>query len=115
MVNILLFADVRKRFRITIDTEVNNCLLVHTGKHILRFSEVGSGVNLFDRQRHSGVDRASAFSFLTLAQNNRNQFSKKEIKGANKAVALHESLGCPGYQEFFRLLRTRHVIDCPVT
>ena len=43
MINILSFADVRKRFRVTIDTEKQSCFLVHTGKSKpLHFNEVGS-------------------------------------------------------------------------
>ena len=51
MINILLFADVRKRFRVTIDTEKESCFLVHTGKSKpLRFNEVGSGLYIFDKK-----------------------------------------------------------------
>ena len=48
MINILSFADVRKRFRITIDTEEESTFLVHTGKgRPLRFNKVASGLYPF--------------------------------------------------------------------
>ena len=45
MLNILSFKDVRKHFRITIDTAVENCINVHLmDGTVLRFEEVESGL-----------------------------------------------------------------------
>ena len=116
MINILSFADVRKRFRITIDTEKESTFLVHIGRgRPLRFNEVDSGLYLFDKSNYIKNQKASGYSFLTLAASTEGQFTKEEVNRAKKAVALHRSLGFPGYQEFFRLLQKRYVIDCPIT
>ena len=116
MINILSFADVRKRFRITIDTEKESTFLVHIGRgRPLRFNEVASGLYLFDKSSYVKNQKASGYSFLTLAASTEGQFTKEEIDCAKRAVVLHRSLGFPGYQEFFRLLQRRYVIDCPIT
>ena len=47
MINILSFADVRKRFRITIDTEEESCFLVHTGV-VFKFM----GMNMIIQFKH---------------------------------------------------------------
>ena len=46
-VNILSFKDVRKRFRVTVDTAVKNAIRVHLddGK-VMKFKEVESGLYL---------------------------------------------------------------------
>ena len=39
--NILAFSDVRKRFRVTMDTDVENAISVHISKDkVIRFVEV---------------------------------------------------------------------------
>ena len=50
-----------------------------------------------------------------MAESTKGQFTNKEVDHAKKAVTLHRSLGFPCYQEFFRLLQRRYIIDCPVT
>ena len=116
MINILSFADVRKRFRITIDTNEESCFLVHTGRNKpLRFNEVETGLYLFDKNEYMNERRASGYSFLTLAEDTEGQFSKEEISRAERAIVLHKNLGYPSYQEFFRLVQKRYIIDCPVT
>ena len=116
MINILSFADVRRRFRITIDTEVESCFLVHTGKgKPLRFNEVSTGLYLFDKSSHTATERTSAYSFLTLAESKKDQFSKGEVDRARTAMELHKSLGYPSYREFFRLIQKRYINNCPVT
>ena len=116
MINILSFADVRKRFRVTIDIEKESCFLVHTGKSKpLHFNEVGSGLYIFDKTGYVDKLKPSGYSFLTLAENIKGQFTNKEISRAEKAIMLHKSLGFSSYQEFFGLLQRRYIIDCPVT
>ena len=116
MINILSFADMRKRFRITIDTKKESCFLVHTGRgKPLRFDEVETGLYLFDKKEYMNERKASGYSFLTLAENTKGQFTKEEISRAEKAIVLNKNLGYPSYQEFFRLIQKRYVIDCPIT
>ena len=116
MINILSFADVRKRFRVTIDTEEESCFLVHTCKNkSLCFGEVDSGLYLFDKRDYISKQKTSGYSFLTLVENTKGQFTKEEINCAKKAIVLHKSLGYPSYQEFFRLIQRQYIIDCPIT
>ena len=59
--------------------------------------------------------KPSGYSFLTLAENIKGQFTNEEISRAKKAMMLHKSLGFPSYQEFFRLLQKRYVVGYLVT
>ena len=60
MINTLSFADVRKRFRVTIGTEKESCFLVHAGRNKpLQFNEVDSGLYLFDKKDHVNKQKTS--------------------------------------------------------
>ena len=116
MINILLFADVKRQFRVTIDMEIDSCFLIHTGKgKPVQFNEVSSRLYLFDRTSYVTTERTSRYSFLTLAERSENQFSKSEVDRARTGMKLHKSLGYPNYQEFFRLIQKRYINNCPVT
>ena len=74
-----------------------------------------TGLYLFDKKDFVRGQKTSGYSFLTLAERTKGQFTKEEIDRAEKAIVLHKNLGYPSYQEFFRLVQKRYVIDCPIT
>ena len=46
---------------------------------------------------------------------NRPNYSKRELQGADMARDLHLKIGYPGYQKFFKLLETYFFRNCPLT
>ena len=63
MLNILAFSDVRKHFRVTMDTSVENKIRVHTKEgHVLEFEEVKLGLYLLQNYNVSNK-KVSAYSF----------------------------------------------------
>ena len=115
MLNIMSFKDVRKHFRITIDTDVENTVNVHLkcGK-VLKFEEVESGLYLL-RSNNESNKKVSAYSYLTLVKANKSQFTTREVKRADAARSFRKYLGYPGYKRFFRLLEVNHFRNCPLT
>ena len=77
MLNILSFKDVRKIFRITMDTDVENVISVHMkcGK-ILKFEEVESSLYLLHSNNITSK-KVSAYSFLTLVKSNKVNFTSR--------------------------------------
>ena len=56
MVNILAFSDIRKKFRITMDTNVKSTMNVHLGEGIvMKFKEVESGLYLCSNDNKSNI------------------------------------------------------------
>ena len=78
MLNILAFSDVRKHFRVTMDTSVENKIKVHMKEgHVLEFEEVKSGLYLLQNYNVSNK-KVSAYSFLTLVKCNKANFTTSE-------------------------------------
>ena len=115
MLNILALSDVRKQFRVTMDTDVDNIIHVHLKEGgVLKFEEVKSGLYLL-RNNNDTNKKISAYSFLTLVKSNKENFTSREVKCVDMVKKFRKHLGYPGYKRYFRLLETNYFIDCPLT
>ena len=116
MLNILSFKDVRKRFKVTVDTSIENAICVHTddGK-VLKFVEVESGLYLLQNNKPDTNKKISAYSYLTLVKANRSNFTAKQLKRADLAREFRKKLGYPGYERYFHLLEKHYFRNCPLT
>ena len=115
MLNILSFRDVRENFRIAMDTDKENSIEVHLpGGKSVNFMEVESGLYLL-RNNKDTKDKISAYSFLTLVQANKSQFTSRELKRADVARKFRKHLGYPGYKRYSKLLESNYFRYCPLT
>ena len=84
--NILIWSDVRKRFRITSDTAISNSIFVHldNGKK-MEFKEIQSGLYMWNPIGESNINnvKVSRYSFLNLVSSNKKSFTKDEVKRAD--------------------------------
>ena len=101
MLNTLSFVEVRKKFRIAIDTDKSATMNVQ---------ELEEGLYMFRPE-----SQTSAYSYLTLVSANEGDFSKREVARAKQAQELYRKIGYPGYQIFFKLLEKNYFRNCPVT
>ena len=102
MLNILAWCNIRKNFRITVDTNEGAYIKVHSSdSKVMYFEEIESGLYMFKRQPHQVTQKLSGYSFLTLASASMNQYNQTDIEWADNARALHARLGFPGYKCFF--------------
>ena len=100
MLNTLSFVEVRKKFRIAIDTDKSATMNVHIGNgKIVQFQELEEGLYMFRPE-----SQTSAYSYLTLVSANEGDFSKREVARAKQAQELYRKIVYPGYKMFFKLL-----------
>jgi len=55
------------------------------------------------------------YSFVSTVANNKAQFPRREIEGADKARALYRKIGRPSQQQFEQILAKNLIRNCPVT
>ena len=114
--NILSFKDVRERFRITVDTSLENAICVHLDDGgVLKFKEVESGLYLLSSKNNLTNQKISAYSFLNLVKANKSDFTKRQLKRADLARDFRRKIGYPGYRKYFMLLETNYFRNCPLT
>ena len=80
MVNILAWSDIRKKYRITADTEKEPSIKVHLehGKTII-FKEVSSGLYLADIKDYQEAIKPSQHTFTNLIADNKTNFTNSQV------------------------------------
>jgi len=107
LVNIFSLAAVCKLCCITMDTSVEAALCVHrTDGLIMKFIEYRSGLcyhNAAATVQPNSNANVIDYSFVSTVTNNKAQFPRREIEGADKARALYRKIGRPSQQQFERI------------
>jgi len=103
LANILSLANVRKNYRVTMDTgpsDTDPKMIVHVSdlkKLIFReMSNVLFGLSI----PHPTSSSATSVCATTVAENE-SEFTKRDLKRAKTAMELYKKFGRPGYQHFF--------------
>jgi len=128
MANILSFANVRKRYRITMSTGPNDprpTIIVHkpNGDHI-EFIEHAMGLYVHDTtctrsdKDNLKLSRGFDYSFFNTVEVVRNlekEFSTRDVRLAKEAKHLYQKLGRPGFSTFLRILDAHQITGCFLT
>ena len=79
MINILSWADVSRKFRITTDTSIGQYITVYlSDQRKMNFEEVSTGLYLFWNKAHiMSKNPISGYSYLILTEANMNGFNKQ--------------------------------------
>jgi hypothetical protein len=113
LANIFSLAAVCKLCRITMDTSVEAALCVHRSDgSIMKFIEYGLGLYYHDAA--AAVQPNSNENVIDYA-NNKAQFPRRKIEGADKARALYGKIGRPSQPQFEQILAKNLIRNCPVT
>jgi hypothetical protein len=111
-------AAVRKRNRITMDTDIEPALLVHRQDGtVMKFREYRTGLYYYDASAITNDTRTPVtdYCFVQTVQANKRMFHRREIEGADRARNLYVKLGRPSQQHFEHLLANHLINNCPVT
>jgi len=128
LANILSFANVRKKFPITVVTGPNDpcpTICVHRPDgSTMKFREISMGLYVFDTElddlsneldtdKHSKSH--SAYSFVQSVELNSSNFTPRQIKSADNALLLYKRLGRPAQKDFVRYLEQNLIRNSEVT
>ena len=114
MVNILSFAEVSARYRVTLDTADRNAFHVHMDDgSCMVFHKVMSGLYMFNDNITN--ESVTHYSYLNLVDDNKKIYSRRELEGANTARALFRHTSVPTYSKFIKLIEQDYFRNSPVT
>ena len=88
LMNILALSDMRKRFRVTMDTSVEVAMLVHiSDTHAMRFTEVVAGLYIWKPETNTNLvsKQISLYSFLGLVSTNKSNYTRRELQRVDAA------------------------------
>ena len=117
LANILSLSEVRKRCRITMDTDVEPAIFVHRSDgSSMKFIEYKSGLYYYEvKMDNHNNNEVSDYCFVNTIAYNKKMFSNREIKMAEKAIELYAILKRPGQKRFEFLLAHNLIMNCPVS
>ena len=123
MANILGLYHMTLKCRVTMDTAVENCFLVHHPNGIIKFKCTEEGLHAHHPVKGFFEEVAALkakepignFQALETVKENMEGYSKQQIAGAKAARDLYRHFQCPGYEAFKALLKMNVIQDCPVT
>ena len=119
LANILSLAQVRKNFRVTMDTDKEPAMVVHRkdGSKI-KFTEYSSGLYYYEvpKKKKDKLDiELDDYCFVTTVTQNKKMFTRREIEAADRARDLYAKIGRPSQERFEKILSENSIINCPVT
>jgi len=124
LANILSFANVRKQFKVTMNTgplDPSPTIMVHkrNGKPMC-FREHAMGLYVHQSSNDKVADNDTLndrqnYSFLSTDLELEREFTKREVLQAKLAKALYVKLGRPSQAAYLHLVKNHLLHDCPIT
>ena len=108
---------MRKRFKITMDTDKENAIIVHIGEgRVMKLLEVGAGLYIWKPGYKSNLlnKQVPSYSYLILVATNKINFTKLELVRIDEARKLHINTGIPRYKKIFKTLEKNLIRDFPL-
>ena len=117
LVNILSFFDLQQHFRITIDTAVDPGFYIHIRDGTtLKFLPYKKNIYLLDPVDYCKLNTAlTSYSCANVVAQNKVNFTRRELEGAERARALYKRMQKPAYSVFLTRLSKNLVKDSKVT
>ena len=117
--NVFGFADVKKKHRITHNSDKEDAFLVHTDNGTIRFKVSPQGLcwcEVSQNCRDSLKNKIQETSnIVTVAAENRKNCAQQQFDCAELARKLCHNLGAPAVESFKSLLKANMIANCPVT
>jgi hypothetical protein len=108
--NIIALSNVYKQYRVTYDSD-DLMFVVHRkseSKPNMEFRMHESGLNYYNRRKTEHL------AFVNTVSENKEVFTKRQIKGAENAITLYITLSYPSMKDFKWVIRSNQIKDCPV-
>ena len=96
----------------TYDSTKEKAFIVHnTSTGNKKFVRSKGGLHYYD----IGLSKMNKFSLLRTVNDNKQEFTKKEISRADRARDLYIAIGRPGYQMLYDMLQRQLIANCDIT
>jgi hypothetical protein len=116
MANILSLSQVAERYRVTLDTLVENAFHVHISEgHTLKFHCGPTGLYYLDTSKLSLSKLKQAFSFFNTVADNMKLFKKREVKKAQEVISFNRRINNQSITKLTNIVKNNHIRNTPFT
>jgi hypothetical protein len=108
--NIIALSNLIQQYRVTYDSDNNMCV-VHResqGKPNMEFRMHKCGLHYYDPRNEKHL------AFINTVSENKEGFTKRQIKSAELARTLYNTLSYPSMKDFKWVIKSNQIKDCPV-
>jgi hypothetical protein len=109
--NIIALSNLIQKYRVTYDSD-DNLFVVHQesqGKLNMEFCMHKCGLHYYNQRNEKHL------AFVNTVSENKEGFTKRQIKGADLAQTLYKTSSYPFTKDFKWVIRINQIKDCPVT
>ena len=116
LANILSLSLITENYKVTLDSEKDNALVIHISPgHAMRFRVGGNGLYYFDSSKVEMIKIRQAFSFLNTVSDNINLYKKRDVRRASQAISLNRRINHPVKTKFVRVVKDNWIRNNPIT
>mgnify|MGYP002176679840 FL=1 len=117
--NIFGFSDLKKKHRITYDSDKEDAFIVHMDDEIIKFECSPEGLYQYEvtkgyKKNLNNVELDTS-NLVTTVNENRKGYTLRQYERAKEARKLYHIIGTPTMDNFKSLLRMNIIKNCPVT
>jgi hypothetical protein len=119
--NIFEFSELKKKYRITYDSDKEDVFLVHMNNKIIKFECSPDGLYQYqvskDYQNNLKQDerKHGASNLVSTVTDNKKGYTQRQFERSKEARRLYHIVGTPTVKNFKPLLRMNTIKNCPAT
>jgi hypothetical protein len=110
--NIFGLSELKKKHRVTYDSEKEDAFIVHMNKDTLIFECTHEGLYT-DKVSNEYLKKQS--HLINTVKENRVGYTKRQFEHAKRARELYHIVGTPTIESFKALIKMNAIKNCPVT
>ncbi len=108
--NVFSLARLADKYRVVMDSAVENAIMVHTPNGVIKFSKGPEYIYYYKPSEHKKV-----VQFLSTVKDAMRGYTPRQIARAKLARRLQESLSFPTTVDLKKVITMNAIADCPVT
>ena len=108
MTNILSMTNVKKKYRVTYDSDGVDRFTIHKPNRLVHFNCSKNGLYYHDMDSRD-------ITLVNTIEENTEGFSNRQIEQARKAKNLYNIMGLPSLRDFKGLIENNMINNCPIT
>ena len=116
LANILSLNLVTEKYRVTLDSEIDNSFSVHISEnHVIKFIRGSNGLYYFDASKIDLSKLRNAFSFLTTVSDKKKLYRTRDVRKATDAVILNRKVNHMAKDKFILTVAHGRIRNNPIT
>ena len=120
--NMFSFANMKKKYQITYDSNKEDAFKVHMNGKILEFKvtpqglcHCSTGKDYLEKIKKAKQKKQETSNMMDTVQENRKNYTQHQFEHAKSACKLCHNVGTPAVKNFKSLLKANMIKNCPVT